>query len=346
MNSKLKIKIFTGLIILGSTSVSLNSSCLSKTNNYHYAKEIEKTTNDNCNIDEKNIYVYNSNYLKKILNNENISFDDIKKQIKINPNLSNNRKKQITNFIKILIKKYPNIDLLCFYENIKRLSIKSFSSKNLDKSLLGYFDMKNQTIYLRNTINSKKLKNTIFYHELTHLLNNLELKINDYTIHRHFFDCKTNYGKAISEGLDCYLSEQIFYSNQKLYQDELRYASMLYDIYGKKIINYFINKNIYTLKKIINKNTTDKYDILNLIDTSSNNDIVDSSLTKCFFKTIPSGIKKKEVYNEFLSWYLNYFLNDCYNGKMQFTILENYLLERYGKIDKIEKNIKHIVLTK
>ena len=156
LKNKTVAKIINGALIianLSSMAVGLNlikNEIEIKIHNY----EMKKYTYSSINYDTARILAYQSENSYEILNN--------------NKYISNNVKKYINAFIEQI--EPLNVDLTIFKRNLKDLKIVKKNKEEFEinhkENVVAYFDVKNRTIFYKETLSPETL-----YHELGHLLN-------------------------------------------------------------------------------------------------------------------------------------------------------------------------------
>lgn len=245
LKNKTVAKIINGALIianLSSMAVGLNlikNEIEIKIHNY----EMKKNTYSSINYDTARILAYQSGNLYEILNN--------------NKYISNNVKKYINTFIEQI--EPLNVDLTIFKRNLKDLKIVKKNKEEFEinhkENVVAYFDIKNKTIFYKETLSPETL-----YHELGHLLNCIYFE-EERKLYVGNDDAELE--RSLQEGFATLFTSEIGNRTPYTasYPTEQMYVKILSEILGKKtVLNCFLGDlslvdalSTYDNKEEINK---------------------------------------------------------------------------------------------
>lgn len=198
MRVNFKKSTLRSLFLIAGVSFALSGCSLKKDNNEeeleqlveYYKDELDKIKNDINNNQEdyddneqiestdkpvENITISNVSDLEQYFEDE-VSFQDLRRVIRENMNLSNKDKKRILKIIDKLEEKTPFIDLRCLYENIKLLSMERGKNPDSDSNAVASFS------YSEHKINLFEDNDHYLTHEFIHMIIMLFLNIDDKNI--------------------------------------------------------------------------------------------------------------------------------------------------------------------
>lgn len=267
--------------------------------------------NINKNLSEKNNFklISSTEDLKKIYTDE-VSFDDLRENINLNENISDEYKDYTNQFIDLIEEKYPDFDLTIFNENIKQFKINELTMEEIQKdhpNRQSFFRIKECTIYMHNEYKNDEIKKYCYFHELWHMFSNFYI-IKDGNI---YYKTTTMYdldGTAIDEGFTTLLTESICDENLLSYANQYDEVKILYTIFGDELLLEYLNHGVegveFFLSKYIGYNKSS-----NLI-TLINDELVNKT-------------NSIDIYNELIELYLK--SNECnsINNMKIYEIIEN-----------------------
>ena len=125
----------------------------------------------------KYIYVYDMDYLNKILNYNSVSTEEIHKTIDNNPKITDKFKPLLHSFVNDLVTRQPDAEIRVLYENLKTLEIVECTQNEmmlaaLSTTAAGCYVRSENKIYVLKDYEYKKgtWEYQIIYHELCHCL--------------------------------------------------------------------------------------------------------------------------------------------------------------------------------
>ena len=204
---------------------------------------MKKYTYSSINYDTARILAYQSENSYEILNN--------------NKYISNNVKKYINAFIEQI--EPLNVDLTIFKRNLKDLKIVKKNKEEFEinhkENVVAYFDVKNRTIFYKETLSPETL-----YHELGHLLNCIYFE-EEKKLYVGNDDAELE--RSLQEGFATLFTSEIrnMTPYTTSYPTEQMYVKILSEIIGRKtVLNCFLGDlslvdalSVYDNKEEINK---------------------------------------------------------------------------------------------
>lgn len=154
-------------------------------------KETESKTITNTNIETKTLvvdtyleserlkflYIYDMEYLDKVLDYKEVSLDDLKLAIKENTKIASKYKDLLNEYVEQVVKKYPKAELRVFYENLKTLGViecakEEFIKVSLSVDASASYLRKENNIYVLNGFQYDKgtWGYQVMFHEFSHAL--------------------------------------------------------------------------------------------------------------------------------------------------------------------------------
>ena len=199
-------------------------------------EEMDQETNKTQTSQEvkEMIYVCDNEEVREYLDYDSVSFDEVKNALYENEKINDFYKEQISIFIATLEEKVPNIDLTCFYENLKKLNMVELSKEEMierrGKGVAAYTapTATETTIFILDT--SKDL--STISHELLHLFNYLILETDQYVVMRTYED-QNGKGNSWSEGLTEWLNLLLFPSKTYSYVQQVKDVKIVQSILKK-----------------------------------------------------------------------------------------------------------------
>ena len=180
------------------------------------------------------VYVSDNEEVREYLDYDSVSFDEVKNALYQNENINDFYEEKIVTFINTLEEKVPNIDLTCFYENLKKLNMVEISKEEMikrrGKGVAAYTDLTaaETTIFILNT----SIDLDTISHELLHLFNYLILETDQYVVMRMYED-QNGKGNSWSEGLTEWFNLFLFPSNECSYAQQVEDVKIAQSILKK-----------------------------------------------------------------------------------------------------------------
>lgn len=230
-----------------------------------------------------------------------------------------------------LLNKYPTINLRVFYENIKRLNVKTYTDEeyiNTFPNMPGsaaHYDVKKNTIHIRDNASIE-----IIRHELAHTFHNIWLE-NDgiiiYRIEKHH---------ALDEGMTDRFIELFgrvtnkgsYKISKNIIEFLMEYAEFTFEEYNQYGLNYLMNKASQKYPDI------DFNYISQTLNAMSNAEIYNKKVTILedskemldeLFKICLKNINKENGYKPFQ--YFVRILSNSKNTDLYYEYLEKYNIE-------------------
>ena len=310
-----------------------------------------------CLSKENEILVKNNDEFRKYVDNPNPTFDDVRKAVENNNNIDENVRPLLTEYIEELEKSYPNLDLVCFYENIKRLYITYETQEELEEyDRAAYYNRLEGFLCFNE---DQDIDKHIAFHEFTHMLTEAHIVKDDKKIVRSALSWKYNetenkileFGRAYGEAIDEIFLMSIFgpetgknYATvYREYVDIINYATYL----GISITDMQQSNVRYIIEELEKKGIEDIQHIIELMDTEefSRNNTSDIELETDI---------RLECYLLFFENLTKYKLEQNENPKQIYldimNLLENgYIQETYGysmfypeQKHLIQKTLNHV----
>lgn len=225
-------KVFTFSLLPMTLSVILNGK-LSENN--------EKKDN---NVKISYEFLDNTSELKLYFS-EDISFEVVKKSLENNLSIDDEYRAYTYEFIDLVKKRFPDIDLTILNENIKIFKVKEITKKEMQKerNREAYYNIESVSIVMHNEHKNIDNKKYCYFHELWHMFNNFYLKKDDVI----YYKIPTMFsldGTAFDEGMTTFLTEEIFSSSFTGYQKQYDEINVLYNTYGEELIKIYLDSGV------------------------------------------------------------------------------------------------------
>lgn len=202
-------------------------------------KETPKAVSDESETKEEEksiVYVSDNKELREYLDYDHVSFDEVRNALHKNKNINDFYKEQISIFIDTLEENAPNIDLTCFYENLKKYETEEISREEMTKrkgeNVDAYTSFNIDTAQTWMTIVETDIDFHDIAHELSHLFNYLVLETDKYIIVRQYED-QNGKGNSWSEGLTEWFNLFLFPSNSYSYPQQVADVKLAQSILKK-----------------------------------------------------------------------------------------------------------------
>ena len=257
----------------------------------------------------EDLYI-NCNAILEDYGYQDVNFNDVRNTLKTKDNFPEKYYNYIEEYISLLERKLPEVDLRVFNKNLETLKLFIEPVEYVDDIRTAYYDLDKNSIFMPELNENTK---EIFFHELTHLLNSSQRHIVDENsnITRAFFT--KGYGIGINEGstevitnylldeetdnFDDYLNKDNVYFNA--YEDFI--APSCFDLFKLIKDDYtvydYLNGNIEDYKKVLeNYGLEDVVDALDTVYDSMVNKVNiwnDTELLRWMYK-IDSKLEEKE----------------------------------------------------
>lgn len=170
-------------IITTTTTQTTTTQATTTTTEPRNNKTIEKENGTSWLItDNYVIYVKNNDEFRKYVDNPNPTFEDIRKAIENNDKIDEKVRPLLNEYVDGVEKCYPELDLVCFYENIKRLYITYEEEEELaKKGAAAYYDTSFGNVCFNK---NKDIDKNVAFHEFTHMFTESQIEKDDKIIYR------------------------------------------------------------------------------------------------------------------------------------------------------------------
>lgn len=248
------------------------------TSGYSFAKDmIRSQIEDTLNKDLKGLFksygkivIEDNDELDEYLDSK--TFEDVYEVLERNSSLGLEDKQKIEKVIEKLEEKTPHIDLRCFYENVKALEIERITEEEMQKrrsnpNTAGYFSPNEKKICLASA------SDRVFNHEVLHMLNNLNITIDNEELGKRFSYFLDDTGRSMSEGFTEWLNYYLFdYEENVSYEEQvadINIVKYILDLSDKEFAEKFTD---YNYEKLVEKMTKyiGKEDAKKLIEICDN----------------------------------------------------------------------------
>lgn len=284
------------------------------------------------------IYVQDNDEFRKYVENPYPTFGEVREAINNNLNIDNEVKMLLHKYIDSVENKYPNIDLVCFYHNVKRLSVKYTTKEKLNEmNATAYYNRNDGFICF---LEGEKIDEYSAFHEFTHMLTESEIIKDDKNIIKScsgfVLENGTNnilqVGNSYIEGVD-----EVFLKNVFGEKNVLSYVSYYKEYID--IVSYFCDLGFsitdmaeFNIRYIIDG--MEKYGIKDI------KHIIELMDLDVFSKRSSSDIEletdlRMEIYSIFFENYVNKKLEEGIDKNQIYfdvvSLLENGFIQRnYG----------------
>ena len=201
----------------------------------------------------RSIYVYDSENVRELFGDEEITLDDFNKVIDANSNIPDSFKGYVKRFCKDLIEKQPKAERRILYENLKDLSIVEYtdmhqlSVKTLSWDALACYVRSENTIYTMKEYQYQEgtWDFQILYHELAHAARSRWNTWNGYKL-RIQADGSNFYDVIIEEALNSVFAVSLFDYEEKdiAYQLQSNIIKLLVDNMDNYEISDYMNHSM------------------------------------------------------------------------------------------------------
>lgn len=309
---KKKILLLGVITTIGTTVLSCNNKNNDQNNTHYYeyqddlsedldenkeiSKEPEKKQKPDLNkqIEKPIVYATDNMEVREYTNYDYVSFNDVRRELENNQNLTHLYKEEIAKVINKLESKIPNIDLTCLYENLKKLKVEEISENKMRKkgSMNAYFSPGEHKIVL---IKNHKYIKHIVHHETIHMLSELNLDTEKYLVCKSYGG-KNDFGRSYREGLTEWLNIILFPNDEYSKSNVSSYPIEVNDI---EIIRTILKQSKQQIaEEFVNYNSDMLYnnlaDYLSFDELDKLFNLSDKQLKQSDIKTIKaSEIKEK-----------------------------------------------------
>lgn len=343
-NSKNKKKFTNKLfIILGASIITLESltvaDLLINKHNAKVAKIYNELNFIGASYDKDNIK--NIEQLESLFEEE-ISFNDIRKTLDDNNKIPKKYKLYIEEYINALEERYPQANLRCFNENLKKMEFEIIENEKWKKEKYdGYMtpDKKKPTITVKSNYGTEKREKDLVFHELTHALRIAYIQAGNDSVYYNYRIA--SYGLAFDEAFTELFAEYLASEDNEQFFD-YTYRSFSANSYSRYVT--FLHQILklagdkYTLEDFFNFNVTKLENFLSEYGLSDLIDLYDVDLNN-FFNDI-DGVdmsRINELENKIIELRVHQELekgtdiNEIYKLSNLFNYNENY----QNEIDKV-----------
>jgi len=281
---------------------------------------------------------------------ERVTFDDVRKTLAENKNISLEYRIYIEEFIDVVEERLPEIDLRTFNENLGKLSFQIINISDWHRfNANGYIvcSKKQTVITLKSGYKDEQTKKSVIFHELAHALRigHFSIVNNDeniiYELYNRY-EYKNTYGDYFQEGFNSIIQEYLLsddyknFFNQEFINDFnngyvktpmiyqiLKLFEGKYDIYD--FLNYDVFKTARALEEYSDINLLiDFYDAYMEVEDNSEIELDDESqILECEKKLLEfriqqmksNGYTDKQLYDYIMNYsQLSYMLDDISNS--------------------------------
>ena len=192
---------------------------------------------------------------------DNVTFDELRVSLDDNPNIDSTYKEYISEYINLLERKLPNIDIRMLNVNLKTLKIVLYDGEYLPQSAAAGNNNSNKNEIKVCIDYPEDSCKHIFFHELTHSLSNCYYRWYDstglvaYTVFKHY-EGANDYGVSLDEGFTEIISDFLL-SDDNTLDEYLKEKDR--DFFG---YNAYIAPITYHLLQL----TSDEYNLYDYID--------------------------------------------------------------------------------
>lgn len=206
------------------------------------------------------LYVYDADYLYKILDYESVTSDEVIQRIQNNPKISDRFKNFLTFYVNQITKKYPNADLRVLNENIKTLEVVECTKQELMLASLSvdaygcYVGTENK-IYVNKEYEYKEgtWEYQVIMHEFGHALRTGYWKNDKFdSIRVNFQGLDYNF-VTLEEALNSLFTISLFEYEEKdiAYQLQSNYYKVILECMNNYSLEDYVNKSsTYFLKQL------------------------------------------------------------------------------------------------
>lgn len=229
----------------------------------------------------KYIYVYDNEYLDKVLNYSSVTKEEMHKVVENNSRISSKYKTLINHFIEDLYEKQPDAEKRILYENLKTLEVVECTKNELALESLSmdsygcYIRTKNKIYVLKdNEYKEGTWEYQVIYHELCHAArtgfwdsDKKQIRVQCEGLNFYTTTCAEALNSIFAVSLFDYEEKDIAYQLQSNY-----FTIMLECMNNYKISDYMNHSLGYFAKKLDEQNGNNNYaaTILQLMETQFN----------------------------------------------------------------------------
>ncbi len=220
--------------------------------------EVEDLVVDTYWNSDKEINIYDMEYLDKVLEKCKITKQQLMKVIKENKDLRDDFKKIVEEYCEAVIKKYPDIELRILHHNLKKLKIKETGKGELVKKTLDFktyacfnMDTDEITILKHDNYDKGTWAYQVLFHELSHCLRMGRLEIDDKKVIVQ--DRGLNLRNTIvAEALNSLFAASLLGDEEKMpYQLQSNYLKIMIDCMDNYALDDYIEHSLsYLAKKL------------------------------------------------------------------------------------------------
>lgn len=216
----------------------------------------------------KYIYIYDMEYLSKVLDDKVITMSDFEKVINDNNLISDKFKKILYEYCDNLMSKYSNIELRVLYENLKTIEVVECTKEELVKTSLsmdsyGCYIRTENKIYVLEDCKYEKgtWEYQVIFHEFSHCLRTAVWK-NGETDIRVQVEGQNFSNTITAEALNSLFTISLFdYNEQNIaYQLQSNYHKVILECIDNYNLSDYVNHSLsYYAKKLDEFNNDDNY---------------------------------------------------------------------------------------
>lgn len=206
----------------------------------------------------------------KLYFDSDITIDNVFESLANNKNINDEYREYTVEFLNLLNKEFPNINLTVINENIKKFNIKEITKEEMKKKgdRAAYYNIEETTIYMQNDYEIFQNKKIFYFHELWHMFNNLWI-MKDNTIYVKTTKNDNEVRTAFDEGMTTYLSNRLYKTSNKSYINEKNIIEVLEYIIGSDLIDMYLNYGVEGVERLLSIRNDSK-NVSRLIELMSN----------------------------------------------------------------------------
>lgn len=211
--------------------------------------------NDEKDTNIKIVYeMLENNSELKLYFQEDITFDIVRNSLENNSLIDDEYRTYTNEFINLIEKRFPDIDLTILNENIKMFSVSEIKKEDMQKERKreAYYDIKTISIVMHDEHENINNKKYCYFHELWHMFNNLYFEKDGIIYYKNpiMFSLA---GTAFDEGMNTFLTKQISTSSLNSYARQYDEIKILYSIFGEELIKTYLDSGIEGIQLLLSE---------------------------------------------------------------------------------------------
>lgn len=190
----------------------------------------------------------------KLYFQEKVTFDIVRNSLENNSLIDDEYRTYTNEFINLIEKRFPDIDLTILNENIKVFSVSEIKKEDMQKERKreAYYDIKTISIVMHDEHENINNKKYCYFHELWHMFNNLYFEKDGIIYYKNpiMFSLA---GTAFDEGMNTFLTKQISTSSLNSYARQYDEIKILYSIFGEELIKTYLDSGIEGIQLLLSE---------------------------------------------------------------------------------------------